>query len=339
MDIKPVPGLHAAPKQLRRRGLACFLVAAVVIGAGTVAVRTSSAATEVTLRVARVAPGIKSGTPVEVSGFRVGAVREVTSLGSGQTGVVLTLSDSRGLTDSMSVEFGSGSLFGVAAVVLGQRSGGRELRDGMVWSPSAAPADNTIASILDLVGTVNQEAIRPNAGQLLTNANRTVGAMQPWLATLGSLAASVSDTEKVRPGTTLPTWAELLRMTSGRLPSLLDALETMDGFAPGHDRTWAALLNDAVDANAAKGTGSTIGAVRAILTPEAARSLDQAAPLLSALANPITASLSGRSGQIGIDLERLLHAVDRAMPTVGGAPVLDVSVVAPPTTSPSAGGR
>ncbi|MCS3779430.1 MlaD family protein [Tsukamurella ocularis] len=315
------------------------LIAAVVAGAGAFALGVSGSTTEVTLRVSRVAPGIKSGTSVEASGFRVGKVRDVVSLESGQTGVVLSLSDSQGLTDSMNVEFGSGSLFGVAAVVLSPRSGGGPLRDGMVWSPAAAPADNTIASILDLVGAVNQEAIRPNAGQLLANANRTVGAVQPWLTTLGSLAAAVSDTEKVRPGDTLPTWAELLRTTSGRLPSLLDALDTMNSFAPGHDRNWASLLNDAVDANAAPGTGSTIGAVRAILTPEAARSLDQAAPLLSALANPITASLGGRSGQVGIDLEKVLHAFYSAMPTVSGAPVLNVSVIGQPTTSESAGGR
>lgn len=339
MDIKPVPGLHLAPRVLRRRGLASLLIAAVVAGAGVFALGVSSSTMEVTLRVWRVAPGIKSGTSVEVSGFRVGEVRDVVSLGSGQSGVVLSLSDSRGLTDSMSVEFGSGSLFGVAAVVLGPRSGGGPLRDGMVWSPAAAPADNTIASILDLVGTVNREAIRPNAGQLLANANRTVGAVQPWLATLGSLAAAVADTEKVRPGETLLTWAELLRVTSGRLPSLVDALDTMDSFGPGHDRNWATVLNDAVDANAAQGSGSTIGAVRAILTPEAARSLDQAAPLLSALANPITASLGGRSGQVGIDLEKVLHGFYSAMPTVGGAPVLNISVVAPSTTSTSAGGR
>ncbi len=334
MDIKPVPGLHIPTSKLRKRGLIGFIVAVLVVGAGAVAFEWSAGgATEVTLRVVRAAPGIKGGTPVQVSGFRVGEVREVTSLGGGHAGVVLELTDTHGLTDSMGVEFGSGNLFGVAEVVLRQRSGGSALRNGTMLTPLASPVDNTISTILDLVGTINHDAIRPNAGQLLANADRTIGAVQPWLTTLGTLAAAVSDTERVRPGRTLPIWADVLQAANGRLPSLLDALDTVNSFAPGHDKNWAALLDDGVDANAA--ADGTIGTLRAMITPDAARSLDRAAPLLSALADPITASLGGRGAQIGLDLERLLHAVYGAMPSVNGAPVLGVSVVAPTSGAPA----
>lgn len=324
MDINPVPGMTLAPAMLRRGGVA--LVAATTLVAASLGLWAGVAddSTEVTLRVSEVAPGIVAGTPVQVAGFPVGAVREVRSM-SGRVGVVLGLDNTRGLSDALGVEFASGNLFGVAEVVLRPREGGRALRNGALITPRSPASDNTISSVLALVGTVNSEAIRPNAGALLANVNRTATAVQPWLSTLGAIAAAVDQTERVTPGQTLQTWAKLAAEGRASIPPLLDAIAAIDGFAPGHDRAWADLLKASVDANAT-GPQSTIGAIRAIMTPEAARSLDRAAPLLTALANPVLSSLGPGAGQAGIDLEAILHAVYRAMPTDKRGPVLNVTI-------------
>lgn len=321
-----MPGFSPTHAQLRRRGVAFSLCAALLALAvwGVQALRPQDVFT-LTLRTPTVAAGIVEGAKVRIQGLDVGSVTEIRSLGNAQQGVTLRLDGPQGrsLTNNVEAAFSAGNLFGVSEVILTPHEGGGALQDGAELAPTRRITDNTVSNMITTLGDVNDDALRPRMSVLLMNFDASSEAMLPLLTALGSVAQTMQDTQRLSTAQTFPTVVAALQAADPALAAMIPAFQAGLDHKPLHNgdskKTLAVQdgLND-------ERTGLVAG-LQAILTPQALEGLKTASPMLVSLLQPILAAFpNGSATGVGIQLSQLMDNVRKAMPNTPNGPVLNL---------------
>ncbi len=179
---------------------ALAVLLAVVAGSWAYTQLTASHGIRLQLVVPALGPGVESGSKVLVRGAAVGEVTEVTAVGSGAVHVALVLDDELGaiLTDSLDVDFRPENYFGVSAVNLIERPGGKALTDGRVLHRTTAP-DFTMSTMLEQVSLVVDGTLTSSMIATLDEVMRYANGLAPLIRAGIIVAEQMSKTQQHLP--------------------------------------------------------------------------------------------------------------------------------------------
>lgn len=145
-----------------------------------------------------VGQGVAAGTAVVMHGVKVGEVTNVRFLRPGIVQVLMSLDKrrTRGLTDSMNIDFRPVNYFGISGVNVIASSGGRILRDGT--SISLVPKGNfTLPALLSRLGDVSAGALTPGLITVVDRLTRYTDALNPLLETMVTVTTALADVQRV----------------------------------------------------------------------------------------------------------------------------------------------
>jgi ABC-type transporter Mla subunit MlaD len=337
-SISSVPGMTVEPKELVRRGvitLAVVLVVALLAWGITALVRP--APLRITLLTAAVAPGINTGTAIEMNGVQIGKVSEINQQGSGRLGIGMDLDPdkSKGLTDGLIADFAPNNLFGITSIQVTPSSSGSPLRDGAKVLPATAPTDSTMSGLLRSLADVESTALRPYISELLRQSDTATKGFLPLVRALGAVAQVNAETQTVPTAQTLPILANALQGIGASTDDLLSALRLLWDWpgpdAPGYPQAQTA----------------TIDALKNLTGPDLAKlvtALQPLAPTLDVLVDlerRTTRSMPD-AARNGRQISDLIETLRRAIKDTPSGKVLDLDVQVKPVPippQPTGGGR
>ncbi|KXO93435.1 hypothetical protein AXK58_16535 [Tsukamurella tyrosinosolvens] len=279
----------------------------------------------ITLLTSSVAPGINSGTVVEMNGVQIGTVKQIGQDGSGRLGIAIDLTPYKvsGLTDAFTADFAPNNLFGITSIQITPSTSGRPVRNGARIQPAAAPADSTMSGLLRALADVESTAFRPYMSDLLRQADTASKGLLPLVRALGALAQANAETQTVPTSRTLPILASALRGIGASTDDVLTSLKLLWDWrgpdTPGYAQSQTA----------------SIAALQKLTAPDLAQlfaSLRPLAPTLSVLVDlerRATSSMpdAARNGQ---QVSDLIETLRRAIKDTPSGKVLDLDVQAKP---------
>lgn len=208
---------------LSRAGIA--LIVAVVLAAVLITVNPlglgADQRTSVFVTTPYVGQGVAGGAPVLLHGMRVGEVESVASRPEGGTRLRLRLEPkrTRGLTDTLAIDYRPANYFGVTGINLMPGTDGQPLRDGSVLD--LTPRGNyTMQDFLSRVGKLTNGVVTPELISVIDRATRYVDGLNPLLETMLLVTGSVTKVQTVGVG-------QLVRNVAGIAvvaPTFVDAL-------------------------------------------------------------------------------------------------------------------
>ncbi|WP_405494112.1 MlaD family protein [Nocardia sp. NBC_00511] len=205
MPAYALPGTEVGPRRARVLG-ACAIVLTVlgVTAWRVLPEREDPADLHVALLVSQVGEGVAAGTDVRLDGVQVGSVGGIESAGAAGQRIELRLNRSQlfGLTNSMTVDYVPGNLFGISAVELHPNAGGSALTDGTTVDLTADPGgvrDATLAALLKSTGRLTGEVLTPELSDVLAKVSHDVSAFTPLLRALGATARAFAETQQLPP--------------------------------------------------------------------------------------------------------------------------------------------
>lgn len=142
--------------------------------------------------------GIATGTALVMHGVTVGQVTGVSRLTGGgvRLNADLHTQSTRGLTDTMKVDFRPINYFGVTGINLSAGSGGQALHDGA--RISTIPLGNfTLQALLTRLGQVTTGVVTPQLIQVIDRATRYTDALNPLIETMLIAANAVAEVQTV----------------------------------------------------------------------------------------------------------------------------------------------
>lgn len=142
--------------------------------------------------------GIAPGTALVMHGVTVGQVTGVSSLPGG--GVRLNANvqtqSTKGLTDTMKVDYRPINYFGVTGINLSAGSGGQTLYDGI--RVRTVPRGNfTLQALLTRLGEVTTGVVTPQLIKVIDRATRYTDALNPLIETMLIAANAVAEVQTV----------------------------------------------------------------------------------------------------------------------------------------------
>ncbi|GAB11783.1 Mce family protein [Gordonia araii NBRC 100433] len=315
------------------------IIGAVVVTIAAVAISTAlpDDALRIRMHTDTLAGGIEEGTGVVVNGSEIGLVRSVAA---NNGGYVLDLElDKNRLTDpgilttTTRLSYAPKNLFGISAVVLNSEPGGDPIASGGEFFPDT-PVDATLTALLRQLSDMQDKAFDPYVSDLLAKADRASMAFMPVLEILGRLTGLVVETESIPAEVSLPQLTGLvgglpdsLRQILPSVNKVLDWPEARKGGTEYLER-----MRKGFD----HATNTTMGSLGRLLGPAA---VGQLMPLmkdvLPLLERILESSPNARKN--GLQIRQLIYNLDRALPKVGGRPVLKVDVVLRGMPGPVAG--
>ncbi|UGT54936.1 mammalian cell entry protein [Nocardia asteroides] len=206
MPAYTLPGTEVGPRRARLLGAIAVVVAVLGLAVWR-AVPEDRPADEirVALLVGRVGAGVAPGTDVRLDGVRVGAVETIDSAGPGAQRIGVTLSGSQlfGLSDTLTVDYAPGSLFGISAVELHPGAGGVPLAEGatvdLTGRDGARVRDATLSALLTATGALTDQVLTPKLTDLLGTISRDLAAFTPLLEAIGATVRSFTETQRLPP--------------------------------------------------------------------------------------------------------------------------------------------
>jgi phospholipid/cholesterol/gamma-HCH transport system substrate-binding protein len=139
-----------------------------------------------------VGQGVQAGTAVVLHGVKVGQVTNVSNMASGgvQLESELQTQPTRGLTDTMNIDFRPINYFGVPGINVIPNAGGQPLRDGS--RITLQPTGNfTLSELLDQLGGVSQAALTPKLIKVIDRVTRYTDGLNPLFETAVTVARAV----------------------------------------------------------------------------------------------------------------------------------------------------
>ncbi|MET8776892.1 MlaD family protein [Nocardia sp. NPDC004654] len=228
-----LPGAEVGPRRARMIGTCAVMI--ILLGSLTwrFAPKPESSDTiRVALLTAQIGAGVEPGTDVRLDGVKVGSVAEITSAGAGRERIELSLDRSQllGLTDSLTVDFAPGNLFGITTVGLLPNSGGTELEDGSVIDlgdrDSGRVRDATLSALLRSTGLLTEDVLTPRLAELLSRISRDLSAFTPLLETIGATVRAYTETRQLPPSFLAGQFGSALAGAPPMLTGSLDVLES-----------------------------------------------------------------------------------------------------------------
>lgn len=208
---------------LTRTGLA--LTVAVVLAATLIVVNPlglgADDRTSMTITTPYVGQGVAAGAPVLMHGMRVGEVESVTNRPEGGTRLRLRLQPTRtrGLTDTLAIDYRPANYFGITGINLIPGTDGRPLRDGARLDLN--PRGNyTMQDFLSRIGKLTNGVVTPELVSVIDRTTRYVDGLNPMLETMLLVAGGVTKVQTVEV-------AQLIRNVAGTsvaAPTFVDAL-------------------------------------------------------------------------------------------------------------------
>ncbi len=274
------------------------------------------------------AGGIGEGTGVVVNGAEIGTVRTITPTRTGEFVVDLAMDPDRLKTPGIistttRLTYAPKNLFGIAAVVLDSVPGGEPIASGGDFHPDT-PADATLTSMLRQLSDMQNKAFDPYIGDLLNKADRASMAFMPVLDIMGRLTGALVNTEQIPVEVTLPKMSGLVQGLPAGVDNLMTSLNGL--------MAWPAARNGGQDFlnRLTKGvnlaTEVSVPLTGQLLGPKA---LGQLMPLMPQLLPVLETVLKSfpDARKNGLQIRQLIYNLNRALPIVGGRPVLKVDVV------------
>lgn len=274
------------------------------------------------------AGGIGEGTGVVVNGAEIGTVRTITPTRTGEFVVDLAMDPDRLKTPGIistttRLTYAPKNLFGIAAVVLDSVPGGEPIASGGDFHPDT-PADSTLTSMLRQLSDMQNKAFDPYVGDLLSKADSASMAFMPVLDIMGRLTGLLVETEQIPVEVTLPKMSGLVQSLPAGVNGLMAALNGM--------MAWPAARNggqpfvDEMSRGINITTEDTMRIAGDLLGP---RAIGQLMPLMPELLPVMETMLKSfpDARKNGLQIRQLIYNLNRALPIVGGRPVLKVDVV------------
>lgn len=303
---------------------AALLAAAVVLGAGWFGwdrTRTDDRMT-VTLLTAEVGAGIVTGSEVRFNGVPVGEVATIAPRGDGAQRLELKVDGAQlpGLTDSLTVEYAPGNLFGISEIELLRGAGGSALRDGAVvrlLDPARA-ADHTVATLLDRLAATTGEVLTPELTTTLGQVATNLRAFTPILAALVESSRAVAETQRYQPSYLIARYAGGLRGAPPFLDGMIRLLDQLNKveYLRDHEPEFSAAIDM---------VGQDIFAAVGRLGSSAKAGLGGYTTMLTPLLAAVAAAVPNPRGA-STDLRELLSRVDGAFTDGPDGPVLNLAV-------------
>ncbi|MFD6391099.1 MlaD family protein [Nocardia sp. NPDC060259] len=206
MPAYALPGTEVGPRRARLLGASAVVLALLALLAWRVAPDSRPVdEIRVALLVGQIGAGVGAGTDVRLDGVRVGSVDAIDFAGHGAQRIDLTLDGSQlfGLTDTVTVDYAPGNLFGISAVELHSSEGGTALADGSTVDLTDRAADRvrdaTLSALLTATGQLTDEVLTPKLAELLATFSRDLAAFTPLLQAIGATARSFAETQQLGP--------------------------------------------------------------------------------------------------------------------------------------------
>ncbi|WP_245843410.1 MlaD family protein [Mycolicibacterium vulneris] len=139
-----------------------------------------------------VGQGVEAGTAVVLHGVKVGQVTSVKTTASGevQLDTDLETEPTRGLTNTVHIDFRPINYFGVPGVNLVPKPGGQALRDGS--KITLMPTGNfTLSELLNQLGNVTEAALTPQLIQVIDRVTRYTDGLNPLFETAVTISRAV----------------------------------------------------------------------------------------------------------------------------------------------------
>lgn len=178
------------------------IAAAVALTAIVVVYRSARGTPEHLLAVSIDTPyvgqGVDNGTPLIMHGVQVGSVTSVSSVKSG--GIRLTAdlveTSTRGLTDTVGIDFRPANYFGVTGINLIPGAGGQPLRSGS--KISVEPRGNfALQALLYRLGELTDQVITPRLINVVERGTRFTDGLTPLLETLVTVSRTATRVQNV----------------------------------------------------------------------------------------------------------------------------------------------
>ena len=228
MPAYALPGTEVGPRRARALGAVAVIVALLALLAWRVLPEDRpDGEIRVELLVEQVGAGVGPGTEVRLDGVRVGSVGTIDSAGRGIQRISLTLNGSQlfGLTNTLSVDYAPGNLFGISALELHSGAGGVALTEGSTVDLTVGDADRvrdaTLSALLTSTGALTDEVLTPRLADLLATISRDLAAFGPLLEAIGATARSFAETQRLPPSMLFDQFGSAL---SGLPPMLTGSL-------------------------------------------------------------------------------------------------------------------
>lgn len=227
-----LPGTEVGPRRARILG-ACAVAVTLISGFVWQVCPDSGSPDDihVALRTDHVGEGITPGTDVRLGGVTVGSVAAITAVGHGREDIELILRRSQlfGLTDSVSVDFAPGNLFGISALQLISHAGGTELADGSSVDLSGDRSDRvrdaTLSALLRSTGQLTDKVLTAKLAELLRTLSGDLRAFTPLMAALGATLRAYADTRVLAPSDLADSIGSTL---AGMPPMLTGAVDVLN---------------------------------------------------------------------------------------------------------------
>ncbi|PKV82010.1 MlaD family protein [Nocardia fluminea] len=327
MPAYGMPGVAISPRVARSTGLAMAATAAVVALVWQFTpTGTNPATMPVTVLTEHVGSGIQKGTDVRYDGVRIGKVEEIERLADGGQRLRLNLekSHSAGLTDTLSMNYAPGNLFGISEVVLKSGSGGTPLeRAGAVdltGANAGRAVDATITALLNSLGELTNDVLTPELTGLLNRLASDTRAFAPLIQTIVTISQAVADTQRLPTPYLLTQYGNTLQGVPHTVSGLLDVLNAPFSNAyfaqPGKVEKYNANVNMIKD-------DALQAIVKALVSSRTYFSeyTGMLTPLLSAMAATVP-----RPEQSNAELSELLRRLNAAFADTPQGPTLQVAV-------------
>ncbi|MGB7235312.1 MAG: MlaD family protein [Rhodococcus sp. (in: high G+C Gram-positive bacteria)] len=202
MPTYGLPGVAAGRRTARTTGvLAMAAVVALGIGWRLAPAGTDANLLTIDLLTDRIGAGIGQGSDVRLDGVKVGAVGSIEGTAEGSQRIELELDRSQvsGLTDTMSIDFAPGNLFGVTEIEMQPAPGGATLVDGAVLDLTGEEQgrvdDATISTLLGSLGGFTSGVLTPKLTEVLRRMDIGATAFTPLFQSMVAMSRAVADTQ------------------------------------------------------------------------------------------------------------------------------------------------
>lgn len=327
MPAYGLSGVNTTAKRSRFLGVGAITVMAVVslVWWCRPADRAPSDVT-ISLLTQEIGEGIGSGVDVRISGVKIGSVQSVQLTDTGIQRIDLQLEKSQlfDLTDTLSIDYALGNLFGITEIELHPGEGGIPLDNNSVVDLTGANGDrvrdSTMSTLLDSLGRLTGEVLTPKLTSILATIAHDTKAFTPLLQSIIATADSIAETQRLPSSFMLAQFGDILAglpPTTGGITDFLYSMFSSDYMKNDQQRiefdaTIALLRDDLIPSlTRTLGTGEQHYSKFADIFP----------PLLNAIARTIPTPQ--RSGQ---DLGLLLDRLSNAFHESADGPVLNLDI-------------
>lgn len=327
MPTYGLPGVAVGLRGARATGIVALTVVVVLaVGWRLAPTGTDPNRLTVELLTDHIGTGIDSGSDVRLDGVKVGAVGSTGVADGGWQSIELELDQSQilGLTDTLSVDFAPGNLFGVSEIQLHPASGGETVVDGSVIDLTGDARDRvddaTISTVLSSLGEFTTGVLTPQLTEVLRRIDIGATAFTPLFQAIIDMIRVVADTQHHPAPFLLREYGSAL----AGLPWTVDGGIQMLYTAYDSEYMKSADNRTKFDATSSMLKDDLIPALVPVLTtaqPHFNGLTDQIAPILDVIASTVPSPQS-----TGRDLGVLLTQLDSKFHDTPHGPVVDFSV-------------